>query len=347
MNLDIITVGIDSEYIHNILEVQGGVEVKNEFVVELIGNTSLDRKVPLSVAIKTFAGLQSLFYEIGNINLEESELPLGKGPRSNELKQYCELYLTEAKHGSLYATMELPISRQDLARELMDLPEKLISDFKAIVESLSSSDSQSFLKNVKRPVIQKKILALYNSTFPNDTSEYAVNLNFKNEFKIKNITKIPKERINEFVSQDSIISNSFVREEIEIRADIITVLNDDGTPDLHNARLLSYESIGDVRPYRANVIKNQNTEILLKNELVCNVTIVENYYFIENDFLELQSFGESRGKAITAFNEDFAMLYECYYLEDDLNLTKDALELKQKLKLLIQGGQLIVDDENQ
>lgn len=316
--------------------------MKNEFKIELAGNTSEDRKVPLSVAIKTFEGLQDMFYEIGNMSLEDTDAPLGKGRRSRDLKQYCELYLTEAKAGSLHATMELPPSREDLAKDIADLPEKIITEFREILESLATHNITRFRNSVKHAGIRKKFLEIYNYTFPNDRSEYGVSITFKDEYKIKDIIKIPKESVGDYVGeQPELIYQQ--EDSIFIRAELRTTMNSDGKPDLQKAELISFESSADTRPYRANIIQNESVEILMKHEIVCHVGMEDGYYVVENEELELSSSGKTRELAIKSFNSDFAMLYDQYYLEDDANMTKDAILLKRKLETLIKGGQLSAD----
>lgn len=69
--------------------------------------------------------------------------------------------------------------------------------------------------------------------------------------------------------------------------------------------------------------------------LVTVTKISENTYSHENDYIDLLSYGNTEEESLGAFKEIFFSYWKNLVLEDDSNLTQDAIDLKLKLKKLV------------
>lgn len=79
-------------------------------------------------------------------------------------------------------------------------------------------------------------------------------------------------------------------------------------------------------------IKYKNLNFILNKQLVCSVEFIDDNYIIKNNELELTVWGETRKDVEDAFNFSFYSIYKNFYLEDDSNLSSEAILLKNKLK---------------
>jgi len=74
---------------------------------------------------------------------------------------------------------------------------------------------------------------------------------------------------------------------------------------------------------------------MIKNVLDNQVTYEDDNFIIRNDEFDITVWGQTRDKAQEAFGFTFHALYKNYMLEKDENLSDKAVELKNKLKLII------------
>jgi hypothetical protein len=91
----------------------------------------------------------------------------------------------------------------------------------------------------------------------------------------------------------------------------------------------------DTYPYKPDIIKIDDTVILLKEKLGCEVEFTDDLYYIKYSPLDICVWGNTREEAEEAFNFSFNTLYEDFAKEHDKNLTVKAKDLKIKINLLI------------
>lgn len=92
-----------------------------------------------------------------------------------------------------------------------------------------------------------------------------------------------------------------------------------------------------VYPYQAVKIDYDGSHIELNDTISAEVSFDEesNQFIITYPHLNITVWGDTREDAEEAFNFTFKALVESIYLEDNKNLTEDAIELKRKLRVLI------------
>ncbi len=93
----------------------------------------------------------------------------------------------------------------------------------------------------------------------------------------------------------------------------------------------------DTYPFKPELIKFHETIFVLNKNLDCIVDFEDGNYIIKNDNLDLLVWGDSRKEVEEAFSFSFYSIYKNYYLEDNSNLSEEAILLKNKLKSLIKN----------
>jgi hypothetical protein len=98
----------------------------------------------------------------------------------------------------------------------------------------------------------------------------------------------------------------------------------------------------ELRPYKTDRIKHGGNVIVLKEHISCNVDNEDANVIISNAELNITAWASSHIEAEEAFNFTFYSLFKTYCLESDMNLSGEAIVLKNKLSELI--AIVIVDD---
>jgi hypothetical protein len=88
-------------------------------------------------------------------------------------------------------------------------------------------------------------------------------------------------------------------------------------------------------PFHPNIIQFDNLIYVLRQKLNCEVSYENNHYFIENEFLELSVWGDTRDAAEQAFAFSFHALYTNFAQENDSKLSKTAKVLKNNLLKIV------------
>jgi len=102
--------------------------------------------------------------------------------------------------------------------------------------------------------------------------------------------------------------------------------------DLTSENVMNQNSLGE---YSVNKISYENKTFELNEKLVGKVYFANDNYIIENEELGISAWGKTMVEAKEAVGFNFYALYLNYFLEDDINLTSDAIQLKSKLKNII------------
>jgi hypothetical protein len=72
-----------------------------------------------------------------------------------------------------------------------------------------------------------------------------------------------------------------------------------------------------------------------KKSIQCKLSFKKNHFQLNNDLLEISVWGSNEEEAIDAFNFQFYSLYINFALENDNNLSDEAIKLKSKILDLI------------
>lgn len=312
--------------------------LERQFTLKLAGKSLKDGKVSVRLLIKALNNIQKVAYHLGDSRLNSS-ITL-KGRKKSLVERQCELFLLKAEPGSLTTTISFPPKEADLASELPDLAEKVISDLKNVFKSVSKRDHKLFKSTIYDSECQRVVLAVMEELLPSPKEDYELYYKFDEDEQFESIVKLDKNEIEMFIDEDNKKEDLEVEEEvIEIQAHCKAIINSDGKPSIKE--VLDYKTISDTRPYRINSFIIDNQEYILKHEIACAVRKEEDYILIEYEPLDIEAYGLTREEAIEAFNEELAMIWSEYGLENNVNLTQDAIILKEKINDLVKGVQII------
>lgn len=101
--------------------------------------------------------------------------------------------------------------------------------------------------------------------------------------------------------------------------------------------LFSEELEHETYPFKLSHFVSNDKAFILNDEIICEVEYNEGLYFIFYPDLHIEVWGETRDEAEKAFEFVFYSLYVNYVLEDDTNLTDDAIILKDKINTMIRS----------
>jgi hypothetical protein len=90
-------------------------------------------------------------------------------------------------------------------------------------------------------------------------------------------------------------------------------------------------------PYKPEFLKYNDFMFILNQKLQCEVEFEEETYLIKNNELDIVVWGQTREEVEDAFCFSFYSMYLNYYLENDENLSDEAIQLKNKLKNTIKN----------
>jgi len=88
-------------------------------------------------------------------------------------------------------------------------------------------------------------------------------------------------------------------------------------------------------PFKPDTIKFGDEVFVLNKNLVCDVEYIDDKFLITNSDLDIVVWGNTREEAETAFNFSFYSLYKNFAEENVSNLSDKAIDLKQKLQMLV------------
>jgi hypothetical protein len=309
-------------------------EKERQFTLKLESKEHLGDRVPVRVLIKILDGIQKTVYELGNYRLNRDSTP---GPKSADLEKDCELYFVKAEQGSILATVAFPERGYDLVPNLPDLTDYIYKDVKNVLWSIASKNKDLFKETVKDQKVRKRIINDLVPVLPSYKNKYELSFAFDEAEELKKVERPRSEEIIEYIDMVDVSENVQQDDLIEIKAYCMAKVTDSGKVDIKE--VLKFELIDDIRPYIADKIEANDELFIFTKEIVCAVTKERGYIVIEYEPLGIEVYAKTREEAIDSFNEEFAMLYRMYLLEQDQKLTQDALLIKKRLDDLIDGVQ--------
>jgi len=166
--------------------------------------------------------------------------------------------------------------------------------------------------------------------------DYRINIKDNNHNIIKALIQpkttkqfyIPKNSKNNIVDNDYSTVQIFAK--VKKHGDTIDI-NKKNIKEFLFSEVLDH----DTYPFKTDIIKYKETIFDLNKNIECVVEFEEGNYFIKNEELDLIVWGNTRKEAEEAFSFGFYSLYQNYYLEENSNLSEEAILLKEKINSLI------------
>jgi len=308
-------------------------ENKRSVTIEIFSKDTKKKKVSISILSNTLISIQQTVYQLGKSKVERD--PSLRGPYPSFIKRELELFIDNAKTGSICATLTFPEKEATLFPDFPDFAEQIIQDFHKIIKGIKNQNKEVIHKSIPNPKYRKRIIETITPILPTKTSEYNIAFQFGNNPRIERIERPNNEQLINLIGK----YEEEIREEVEeavINARCLARIKPDGQIekilDIINYEL--FEEL-DLRPYRTNKIEWLNRIFLLSKEIACNIKKEDSLIILEYEPLNITVYNFSRDEVVEDFAEEFAFLWDNYAIENDSNLTEDAIILKNKMKELV------------
>lgn len=231
--------------------------------------------------------------------------------------------------------MQSPIFKN----EVLEWKRETFNEYKDVIICGDYEDSNYIHKVAKRYTDDERV-KIFKPLFSSfgDGKEYKVNIKNKNHEILRSLVQpeiskdfyVPKLTVERFDVPEYSIVQVFAK---------VKKQGDKFKLNQRNLKEILYfeELEHDTYPFKPELIKFEETIFVFNKNLDCIVEFEDDNYVIKNEDLDIIVWGESRKKVEEAFCFSFYSIYKNFYLEDNKNLSNEAIQLKEKLKSIIKN----------
>jgi hypothetical protein len=249
------------------------------------------------------------------------------------IKEELSLRVVDLNYSSFEAALAPDIldSTSPLFRnEVLDWKKETFRFYKEVIVEGDYENTDYLHKMLARYKDEERIkifLPLFSSF--GDGTEYRININDHQHHFIKTLTQPHNSK--EFYIPRLSGANLNIPE--------VSVLQFSSEVPKAVDEEINYQEVQghDIRPFKPDVIKYESLLFILTKNLDCQIDFEDNNFIIRNDELDLVVWGESRKEVEDSFSFNFYWMYLNYYLEEEKNLSDEALQLKAKMKVMIKS----------
>ncbi|MDP9961097.1 hypothetical protein [Chryseobacterium lathyri] len=206
---------------------------------------------------------------------------------------------------------------------------KVFQDYKTDILSVDV-DNYSEILDLRTEFTKEELYSIYSPIFSATSDSYS--LKVKTDDGVIRKVKKPKKH---FATYFKPVKEKVKKAEDSDKLFQVYV----HSPDLKNISpkdiIYSSELEHETYPHTFDRLSYNGKSIYLHDSITCNVEYFDELYFISYPELRIESWGDTRGKAVEAFNFTFYSLIINYLEEEDVNLTNDAIVLKNQLQTMI------------
>lgn len=258
------------------------------------------------------------------------------------IKEELSLLVVDLNFSSFEAALApnlIELQSPIFKNEVLEWKREAFSDYKDIIICGNYENANYLHKVAKRydDIERTKIFKPLFSSF-GDGKDYKVNVKDKNHKILRTLVQPQKNKefyLPKLTSEKLDIpqySTIQVFAKVKKQGDQFK-LNQKNLKEIFYIEELAH----DTYPFKPELIKFQDIIFDLNKAIVCIVEFEDDNYVIKSEELDLIVWGETRKEAEEAFNFSFYSLYRNYYLENDSNLSDEAILLKGKLKKIIKS----------
>ena len=299
--------------------------------VKLGGPATKAGRVSVGLLTKTLGNIQQTLFQIGKFELEKD--PSKRSP-ATEIQRACELFLVEAKPGSLEATLELP-SREATLFPMRDLGKVALGHLNEVIEGITSDSPQQLKRTLPNPRYRKRVVEILSGVMPPEGADYNLQIRVGPVATPTILTRPPRDRLKELVGVVEEPTPELAHE-ATIQARCRAKVTEEGElEDILEVLDFDLIDIEDLRPYRPDEIVWGERIFFLHGQIACGIEIEEGLWIIEYEPLGIRASGGSHEDAIAEFSEEFAMLWDEYARTAEEELTEDAVALKQHIGKIV------------
>ncbi|MBK7805404.1 MAG: hypothetical protein IPJ51_03765 [Saprospiraceae bacterium] len=259
------------------------------------------------------------------------------------IKEDLSLLIVDLNFSSFAASLAPSASADSsllFSDEVNNFKSSVFFDYKANI-IIPDYDDSKYFNSIMNKYNNHERKSIFEPLFSiaGDGKEYNLILNDSNDKIIKKIIPPAKSKLIHYISKET---KTEKKQPQYKTANVFVKILDEGDEVKNLSRrnvkeVLYFESLEhETYPYKPNIIRYDKYVFILNSKLETDVSYNDGMYFITCEFLNIFSWGDSREEAESAFSFSFYSIYLNFYNELDKNMTKDAVELKIKIRNLIQ-----------
>lgn len=192
-------------------------------------------------------------------------------------------------------------------------------------------DNYSELLKLREHFTKEELAAIYSPIFNATSKNYS--LKIKTDNGIIRKVKKPTKSFETYFKPTK--TKEVVKKEDKDKIFQVFVQSHDLKNISKKDIIYSTELEHETYPHTVEKISYYDKDIYLHDSITCEVEFNDDLYFIKYSDLNIEVWGESRKAAIEAFDFTFYSLVINYAQEEDVNLTDDAIIIKNKLNTMI------------
>lgn len=345
-------------------------EQQNIIKLKIEGPLAEEGNVPISLLAEKLQALQESLY--GAANAMEGFSGGAKGQWINQITDSCKLLFSNFIKGSLIAETKLPEIQEIPLSEELNLQKRAVSTFKNALAAINKKDIKELQKLMPNSPTRVRFVKKCEKLFPdtdsysiaigNGSGKTFATLKSENRDSLKMFEDIEeqsltttrktlrgifieirigddkrhfaikgKDREHKFQYEEELedfISQIPTRSQVEVVCDV--ELNNDGS--IKNESRVYDVRIIDMQPPIFNKFDFDNRSFVLKKPVEAIFKYEDGLWVYEIPEYGIHTYSYDRKEAFASIGEDFAFQYDDIALEEDENLSEDAIKLKQRIK---------------
>jgi len=287
-----------------------------------------NKPIPAKNVYQTLSNIQDLMYSVAEmkVKLQSSK----KGRKSDEMRNICELLITNVKPGSVTISLTSNKPQQNLFG-YDKFGQNVLQDTGKIYSYVSTGDDKNIETIIPDNVYRTKIISKVQKTIPSEKSPVDLFINTINtgEFKTK---RLAPDLLNKIIEHTSKLT-----EEDEITHQLVDII---GLAAIDkNGKLKKLENVyqmdSDINGLVLSRVKGKKYKYVFKKELFFQIEKSDDYITVQQSDLDIFSYYNINIDLKKALGEELDFLWSEYVEVDDKKLHTSGVELKNKILSLI------------
>lgn len=261
------------------------------------------------------------------------------------IKEDLSLLIVDLDFGSFEAALAPNLTQVHspfFKDEVLEWKNEIFDSYKEeIIEG--DFDNYNYMSKIGKRYNPEERIKIYKPLFSSfgTGSEYKINLKDNNK-KITRTLRQPKNNRQFFVPK--VIKEKEKLPEYSTIQVFAKVKREDGNKESIKINTKTLKEIlyleeleHDTYPYKTDLIRFDGKIYVLNKKIEAKVDFEDDNYLITNNDLDIVVWGDTRKEAEEAFAFSFYSMYINYCLEEDENLSNEAISLKKYLKELVKS----------
>ncbi len=258
------------------------------------------------------------------------------------IKEELDLLIVDLNFSSFEAALApdlLEFQSPIFKNEVLEWKKDTFDNYKELI-ILGDYDNSAYLHKVSKKFTAEERYKIFEPFFSSigDGKEYKVNIKNREHKIIKTIRYPEKSKLDFYVPKIVVEKENPIYSTAQVYHKIRKDGNKPKITQRNVKEILYYEELEhETYPYKPEFIKFNDKIFILNKKLDCQVEFEDDNYIIKNTDFDIIVWGQTREEVEDAFCFSFYSMYLNYHQEIDDNLSSEAIELKNKLSVIIKN----------